>query len=331
MSRSVAQNDINYYVPRTDPGGPSMSDAVNEIDSLTLGTPGCSAFVYTQRSYEPFIRDVFHQFSETRTGGAFTFMTGIGGFLQEFLYGYSGLRWDAGDVRLAPSLDRQIAGVVLHNLSWRGRTFEVFIASHSTRVTLLSGAPLPLSTPSGTRTVSVGKSVTIPTARPDLEATGDAVRCQTAKSSSAQPGAPGLAAVDGSPATGWQPASIPATLSVPTRPGHRTIGRVVVQWGRLWPAQSKPNVHPPAHPVKILRPGAYVLQVSANGRRWLTVAAVIDHRNRISDTLTFPKVTARFVRVKMTKGTGISVTQTINNKKQSVVQMPMLEELTATP
>ena len=162
MSRSVAQNDINYYVPRTDPGGPSMSDAVNEIDSLTLGTPGCSAFVYTQRSYEPFIRDVFHQFSETRTGGAFTFMTGIGGFLQEFLYGYSGLRWDAGDVRLAPSLDRQIAGVVLHNLSWRGRTFEVFIASHSTRVTLLSGAPLPLSTPSGTRTVSVGKSVTHP-------------------------------------------------------------------------------------------------------------------------------------------------------------------------
>ena len=92
-SASVARSDLDYYVPRTDPGGPSMSDAVNPIDNAALGTPGCASYVYTERSYEPFIRDVFHQFSETQTGGAFTFMTGIGGFLQEFLYGYSGMRW----------------------------------------------------------------------------------------------------------------------------------------------------------------------------------------------------------------------------------------------
>jgi trehalose/maltose hydrolase-like predicted phosphorylase len=331
MSASVAQNDINYYVPRTDPSGPSMSDAVNEIDSSALGTPGCSAFVYTQRSYEPFIRDVFHQFSETRTGGAFTFMTGIGGFLQEFLYGYSGLRWDPGDVRLAPSLDRQIAGVVLHNLAWQGRTFEVSIGSHGTTVSLIGGAPLPLSTPSGMSTVSVGHRVTIPTARPDLRATRDAVRCQRAKASSAQPGAPALAAVDGSSATDWQPAAVPARLTAPTRAGHRTVGRVVVQWGRLWPAQPKPNVHPPAHPVKTLRPGAYLLQVSADGRRWLTVGEVTGHRNRVTDTLRFSKVNVRFLRLKITKGTGISVKETINNKKEKVTQMPMLEELTATP
>jgi trehalose/maltose hydrolase-like predicted phosphorylase len=331
MPASVAQNDINYYVPRTDPGGPSMSDAVNEIDSLTLGTPGCSAFVYTQRSYEPFIRDVFDQFSETRTGGAFTFMTGIGGFLQEFLYGYSGLRWDANDVQLAPALDQQIRAVSLHDLRWRGRTFQVVIGAHSTTVTLQSGPPLPLSTPQGPRTVSAGRPVTIPTARPDLKPTGDAVRCQTAKSSSAQPGAPALAAVDGSPATDWQPARVPATLTAPTRAGHRTIGRVVVRWGRLWPAAPKPNVRPPARPVKTLRPGAYVLQVSADGRKWLTVAAVGLHRTRVTDTLTFLKVTARFVRVKIAQGTGISVKQTINNKVTAVPQLPMLEELTVTP
>ena len=326
----MAQNDINYYVPRTDPGGPSMSDAVNEIDSLTLGTPGCSAFVYTQRSYEPFIRDVFHQFSETRTGGAFTFMTGIGGFLQEFLYGYSGLRWDSGDVQLAPSLNRQISGVVLHDLSWRGRTFDISVGSRRTTVTLHSGSPLPLSTPQGARTVSAGQTVTIPTARPDLKATRDAVRCHTAKSSSAQPGAPALAAVDGSPATDWQPVSVPATLTAPTSAGTRRIGRVVVTWGRLWPEPPKPNVHPPARPVKTLRPAAYTVQVSTNGKRWRTVASVTRHMNRLTDTFTFPTVKARFVRVKITKGTGISVTETINNKKQVVKQMPMLEELTVT-
>jgi hypothetical protein len=73
-----------------------------------------------------------------------------------------------------------------------------------------------------------------------------------------------------------------------------------------------------------------VLQVSANGRRWVAVAAVVGHRHRVTDTFTFPEVAARFVRIKVTKGTGISVTQTINDKKQTVVQMPMLEELTVT-
>ncbi len=330
MSRAVAQNDLDYYVPRTDPSGPSMSDAVNEIDTSALGTPGCSAFVYTQRSYQPFISDVFHQFSETRTGGAFTFVTGIGGFLQEFLYGYSGLRWQASAVQIAPSLNRQISGVVLRNLTWRGRTFQVSIGSRGTTVTLLSGAALPLSTPSGTSTVSVGHAVNIPTARPDLTPTGDAVRCQTPASSSAQPGAPALAAVDGSPDTGWQPVSVPATLSAPLRTGHRMIGRAVVQWGRLWPAQPKPNIHPKARPVKTLRPASYVLQVSTNRHRWVAVAAVVGHRHRVTDTLTFPEVAARFVRIKVTQGTGISVTQTINDKKQTVVQMPMLEELTVT-
>lgn len=77
-SAAVERADLAFYVPRTDPGGPSMSDAVSSIESGRLNPAGCQAFVYTERSYQPFIRDVFHQFSETRTGGAFTFMTGIG-------------------------------------------------------------------------------------------------------------------------------------------------------------------------------------------------------------------------------------------------------------
>ena len=40
---------------------------------------------------------------------------------------------------------------------------------------------------------------------------------------------------------------------------------------------------------------------------------------------------ARFVRLRLTRGTGISVTETINNKKVTVKQMPMLQELTVTP
>ncbi len=327
MSRLVAQADLNFYVPRTDPQGPSMSDAVNSIDSSSLGSPGCSSFVYTERSYQPFIRDVFDQFSETKTGGAFTFMTGIGGFLQEFLYGYSGLRWqNTGAARIAPSLTGQLSGVILHDVSWRGRRFDISVGRSTTTVRLDSGAPLPVSTPAGSRVVSLGHALRLRTARPDLAPTSDALRCQAARSSTAQPGAPALAAVDGSQATDWQPVRLPATLTVPTRPSHRVIDKVVVVWGRQWPAQPKPNVHPAPKPVKTLRPTSYALQVSGNGHSWRTLATVRNRTGRITDTLRFPSVSARFIRIRLIAAD----LGTVPMSKPKVKAEPMVQELTAT-
>ena len=303
MSSSVAQKDINFYVPRTDPMGPSMSDAVNSIDTSALGSPGCASFVYTQRSYEPFIRDVFDQFSETKTGGAFTFMTGIGGFLQEFLYGYSGMRWENGEVALAPSLTSQLGGVVLHDVAWRGRTFTVSIGPKTTTVTLDSGSALPIGTPSGREIVSPGQTLRLQTARPDLAHTNDLVRCQSASASSAQPGAPALAAVDGSPATDWEPTTVPATLTVPTAAGPQQVSRAVVRWGREWPPAPGPNIPPPPGPVKTLRASSYKLQVSSGGSTWQTVASVSGQQTGTRDVLQFKPVSAKFVRIKITAST----------------------------
>ena len=142
-------------------------------------------------------------------------MTGIGGFLQEFLYGYSGLRFTTTSVTLDPALNAQLAGLVLHNLRWHGRTFTVRITGATTRVTLQqvglcrsrSGAPctgsaraMPLSTP---------------TRRPDTSPDDRPRPLRLGHRPPRQPGAIPLAAVDGSPATGWQPASVPATLTAP--------------------------------------------------------------------------------------------------------------------
>jgi trehalose/maltose hydrolase-like predicted phosphorylase len=319
MPPALAQNDIDYYVPRTDPGGPSMSDAVNSIDTSALGSPGCSSYVFTQRSYQPFIRDVFDQFSETKTGGAFTFMTGIGGFLQEFLYGYSGLRWNADNVSLAPSLSGELGGIVLSDLAWHGRRFTVAIGPRNTTVTLLSGAPLPVVTPSGRELVRGGQPYSFATARPDLVSTTDAVRCGQASASSAQPGAPALAAVDGSPATDWQPTSLPASLTAPVAPdtsADSAISHATLRWGQQWPAAPGPNIPPPPTPVTLLRASSYRLQVSNNDSSWQTVAAVHGRVTGTSDQFQFTPVKARYVRVAITTATG------------SVP--PMLEELTVS-
>ncbi len=329
MSRRVEQADINFYVPRTDPGGPSMDDAVSSINTAQLGTPGCATFVFTRRSYEPFIRDPFDQFSETRTGGAFTFETGIGGFLQEFLYGYSGLRWQTGAVRIAPSLNGQLTGVTLRNLRWRGRTFTVAVGDRTTTVTLTSGPALPVATPGGRRTARAGHPLRITTARPDLTRTTDAVRCLGAAASTAEPGAPALAAVDGSPATDWQPTALPAAVTVPVRAGERTISRATIEWGHWWPAVLKPNVHPVPGPVQTLSATTFELQVSSDGHRWRTVIGVHGLRRVTTDLLHFPPVRAREVRLRMTTGNTV-VTVLKNNKKAHQTVTPMVQELTVS-
>jgi len=302
MSKSVAKADLNYYVPRSDPEGPSMTDAVSMIDTAALGVPGCSSYVFTRRSYEPFIKDAFDQFSETRTGGAFTFMTGIGGFLQEFLYGYSGLRWEPNAVALDPSLTSQLPGVVLHQLHWRGRTFDVKIGQRQTTVTLDSGAALPVKTGGKIQKVSAGAPLTIPTRRPDLAPTANPLRCQAAKASSAHAGAPALAAVDGSPATDWEPTSLPAKLTVPLHGTHRLDG-ATLRWGQTWPPAPKPNVHPPAKPVKPRRATAYVIEGSPDGRHWQHLASVKNRAKGTVDHLHFAPTAVKFLRLKETAAT----------------------------
>ncbi|MGN6867855.1 MAG: glycosyl hydrolase family 65 protein [Solirubrobacteraceae bacterium] len=316
-SRAVSRNDIDYYVPRTDPGGPSMSDAVNLIDSSALNTPGCASYVYVERSYQPFIKDTFHQFSETRTGGAFTFMTGIGGFLQEFLYGYSGMRWNPSSVGLNPSLSSQIGGLVLHDVHWRGRRFQVAIGPQTTRVALTGGRPLAVTTPRGLRMVRRGHALTLATRRPDQTLTRDAVRCGRVRASSSAPGAPALAAVDGSPATDWQPVTVHATFIARVAPLAGSIRTITLRWGRMWPQPPGPNVPPPPGPVSVLRPAAYTVQVSRNGRAWRTVAR-FGRRPGLVDTVHVRASGARtrFVRIRVTA--------------PSATKLPELDELTAT-
>jgi trehalose/maltose hydrolase-like predicted phosphorylase len=167
MAPSLAQSDLDYYHRHTDPGGPSMTDSIGAIDSSALGSPGCSAYAYLQSSVNPFIAAPFDQFHETRTGGAFTFTTGEGGYLQEFLYGFTGLRWGTDAVTIDPFLPTQLPGVVLTGLKWRGRTFDLFVGQKTTTIILRSGPALPVRTRSGViHHLRPGSTLRLPTRNP---------------------------------------------------------------------------------------------------------------------------------------------------------------------
>jgi trehalose/maltose hydrolase-like predicted phosphorylase len=285
MASGVGLNDLNYYAPRTDLQGPAMTDAIHSIDASALNAPGCSAYTYMLRSYEPFLRAPYDQFAETRTGPntGFNFLTGVGGFLQVFEYGYSGLRFGSSAIQLDPSLSPQLQGVTLNNLHWQGRTFTVAIGPQSTKVSVASGGSIPIQTPSGTVTVASGGSTSIPTRRPDLQSTSDLARCQTVSASSYVPGDEPVAAVDGSPATPWEATSAQATLTV--KLAKRTnINSVTVTRGSSGSF-------------------GYKVETSTDGGTWQVVATAPASSSG-TDQLKFSPTQAQYVRLDFPGGSG---------------------------
>lgn len=221
MPPQVALNDINYYAPRTRSNGPAMTDAIHSIATSALNVPGCAAYTFMVRSYLPQLRMPYYQTSETDEGGAVNFLTGTGGLLQQFYYGFSGLRFGTDAIEIDPSLPPQMQGLTLHGLAWQGRTFEMHIDRDHTEVRLIAGAAMPVQTPEGRRMLAVGKPLVLATRRPDLVPTDNLARCQSATATSAFAAYPPVAAVDGAIATSWSPVggrgALTVALAAPTR------------------------------------------------------------------------------------------------------------------
>ncbi|WP_019856018.1 glycosyl hydrolase family 65 protein [Actinopolyspora mortivallis] len=247
MSEEVATDTLEYYAPRTDPDGPAMTDAVHAVDAAANGQPGCVTNTYVNRAIRPFVRAPFAQFSEARgeragdDGGspALNFLTGNGGFLQTFTHGLTGLRWRTDAVRMDPTLPPQFPrGVELTGLHWQGRTFDVRIGPEHTRVALRHGDPFTVRTPDGEHTVGRGAPATIETRRPDLAPTDNLARCRPATAADAEPGKYAEAAVDGSTATTWTPASRRSELTVELeKPSW--VGEVRAEWTDTAPKEHR--------------------------------------------------------------------------------------------
>ena len=289
--RSVTRSDLDYYVPRTDPGGPSMTDAIHSIVTSDLDIAGCAAFSFTRRSVDPFMRPPYDQFSEARTGGAFTFTTGAGGFLQEFLYGYTGFRWRADRVRLDPSLPPQLSGVTVSALHWRGRVLRVAVGPQRTEVTLLSGPPVRVESPAGTSTLRHGAPLVLATRRPDLTPTANIARC---RSVSADPATaePAESAVDGTDITQWigpaATASLRVDLGRAVRLGSVVLTRAPVTTFPAPPGGGKGTTVP-------TRSAGERLEASVDGMTWRVLGTVTAPALR--DEVGGDGQPARYVRV----------------------------------
>jgi trehalose/maltose hydrolase-like predicted phosphorylase len=86
-------------------------------------------------SYRSHLRPPFDALAETPDNDAVSFVTGAGGFLQQMVYGYSGLRLDETGLRRAfkPMLPSRIRRLVLRNVAVRGKRYDIVVERDSAR------------------------------------------------------------------------------------------------------------------------------------------------------------------------------------------------------
>jgi trehalose/maltose hydrolase-like predicted phosphorylase len=94
----AVRRDLAYYEARLAPDGPAMSWSILATLYARQGD-AAKAFSLFQRSYLPNALPPFGVLAEAAGGDNPYFATGAGGTLQAVLFGFGGLRVEAGGVR----------------------------------------------------------------------------------------------------------------------------------------------------------------------------------------------------------------------------------------
>ena len=137
MSDRVKRAHLDQAVARLgdEAAGAMMGITLLSVDAAELGD---SALVDSllPYSYKPHLQGPFLMLSETPNNRAVNFLTGAGGFLQQVIFGYTGLRLggDGLEPQFAPVLPRHITRLVLHAVHVRGKTYDVIVDANGRRV-----------------------------------------------------------------------------------------------------------------------------------------------------------------------------------------------------
>ena len=137
MSERAKRAQLEQAVRRLLAEGPGamMGSTLLSVDAAELGDRALVDSLLPH-SYQGHLRGPFLMLSETPTNDAVNFVTGAGGFLQQVIFGYTGLRLGDGGLEPAfpPVLPSRITRLVLRNVQARGGRYDVIVDSTGRRI-----------------------------------------------------------------------------------------------------------------------------------------------------------------------------------------------------
>jgi trehalose/maltose hydrolase-like predicted phosphorylase len=145
MSDRVKRGNLEPAVRRLvqKPQGAMMGAALLAVDAAELGDRVLVDSLLPH-SYQHWLKGPFLMLSETPTNNAVNFLTGAGSFLQQVIYGYTGLRLgERGlEARFAPVLPSRIKRLTLKNFYSRGKRYDIIVDATGRRM-IRRGATKP--------------------------------------------------------------------------------------------------------------------------------------------------------------------------------------------
>uniref|UniRef100_A0AAY4DWA3 Protein-glucosylgalactosylhydroxylysine glucosidase n=1 Tax=Denticeps clupeoides TaxID=299321 RepID=A0AAY4DWA3_9TELE len=135
MSAEVRRNDLEAYGPVTNPNGPAMTWSMFAVGWMELGKAE-EAQTFLKRCFEN-IQAPFHVWSESSDGsGCVNFLTGMGGFLQAVVCGFTGFRVKRMCLTFDPILPDEISELSLKGVSYLGNKMTWQVKEKELSVTL---------------------------------------------------------------------------------------------------------------------------------------------------------------------------------------------------
>jgi trehalose/maltose hydrolase-like predicted phosphorylase len=127
MSEQAKRNNLSHAVKRMEAegSGAMMTVTLLPLVSAELGNRELLNQL-VPKSYQGYLRPPFHALAETPKNDATNFITGAGGFLQQVVFGYTGLRLSEEGLtkKFAPMLPPSIQKLKLKNFRVRNKKFD---------------------------------------------------------------------------------------------------------------------------------------------------------------------------------------------------------------
>jgi trehalose/maltose hydrolase-like predicted phosphorylase len=138
MSERAKRSQLEQAIERLLSEGPGamMGSTLLAVDAAELGDRALLDSL-VPHSYESWLQGPFLMLSETpEKRDAVNFVTGAGGFLQQVIYGYTGLRWGEKGLEpvFAPMLPSRITRLTLRNVYSRGKRYDVIVDASGRRM-----------------------------------------------------------------------------------------------------------------------------------------------------------------------------------------------------
>jgi trehalose/maltose hydrolase-like predicted phosphorylase len=134
MSERIKRNDLLHTLQHSKRNGAMMTEVLYPVVAAELGDRGLVDRLL-RPSYEGHLRPPFFVLAERPVNDAVNFVTGAGAFLQQVVFGYTGLRLGDDGLQRAfkPLLPAGIRRIVLRNFSVRGTTHDIIVDREGAR------------------------------------------------------------------------------------------------------------------------------------------------------------------------------------------------------